>query len=85
MPKRKKRIPPFEIGDEVKFLMTTGDKFTGVIDCYCEGWVSFREGGEIRLPYIIAFEVLKKADVAKEAEDFLRKEKCPDIKKGESK
>lgn len=85
MPKRKKRTPPFEIGDEVEFLMTTGDRFTGVIDCYCEGWVSFKDAGEIRLPYVIAFKIMKKADVAKEAQDFLAKEKCPDVEKEDEK
>lgn len=72
-----KERTPFDVGDEVEFLMLNWHKFSGIIDCICNDWVRFKDGKEVRIPYIISAIVKKKADIAKEAEEFLAKEKCP--------
>ena len=76
MSKLKERIP-FNVGDEVVFSMLNGRVVRGIVDCCCFDWVRFKNGVEIRLDYIWKLKVMKRADVAKEAEEFLRKE-CPE-------
>lgn len=73
-----KERTPFNVGDEVEFLTLTRHKFSGIVDCICNDWVRFKDGTEIRVPYIVTAIVKKKADIAKEAEEFLAKEKCPE-------
>lgn len=73
-----KERTPFNVGDEVEFLMLNSHTFSGTIDCICDDWVRFKDGREVRPAYIISVIVKKMADIAKEAEEFLAKEKCPE-------
>lgn len=77
MSKEKTVTLPFDVGDEVKFWMANWHKFTGVIECVCTEWVKFKDGMEIRLGHVMAFKLIKEADIANEAQEFLAKEKCP--------
>ena len=76
MSKVKERMP-FNVGDEVEFSMLNWHKVTGIVECACFDWARLKDGTEVRLDYVWKLKVIKRADVAKEAEEFLRKE-CPD-------
>ena len=75
MSKLRERIP-FNMGDEVAFSIANGKTVTGVVECYCFDWARLKGGDEVRLDWVWKLRVMKRADVAKEAEEFLRKE-CP--------
>jgi len=74
MSKLRQRIP-FNVGDKVKFWLPD-EKKIGVVDCICEDWVRLKDKSELRMGYIWKIQIIKKADVAKEAEEFLKRE-CP--------
>jgi len=80
MSKLRERIP-FNVGDKVVFSMANGRRVRGIVECLCFDWARLKDGNEVRLDYVWKLRVIKRADVAKEAEEFLRKE-CP---KGEKK
>ena len=76
MSKLRERIP-FNVGDEVVFSMANGRIARGIVECFCFDWVRLKGGDEVRLDWVWKLRVTKRADVAKEAEEFLRKE-CPE-------
>ena len=82
MSKLRERIP-FNVGDKVAFSIVNGRRAKGIVECSCFDWARLKDGTEVRLEYVWKLRVIKQADVAKEAEEFLRKE-CPkDEKKKE--
>ena len=77
MSKLRERIP-FNVGGEVAFSIVNKRRMvTGVVECSCFDWVRLKGGDEVRLDWVWKLKVTKRADVAKEAEEFLRKE-CPE-------